>query len=201
MNRMMQIPELFLPLEPIAIWDNGFDDTEIENIISIGELSEFSKGRVGTSDNDISGELNENIRDTDIIFIEPSEETQWLYTRMSEFCAKINYDKFQFDLHNFQPLQYGKYKVDGHYDWHVDCGPNLPEHRKLSFVLGLSDPDDYKGGVLELNLSGNAKKPHKIKLKKGHLVVFPSYIPHRVTKVTEGERLTLVGWAVGPKFK
>jgi len=201
MNNIMQIPDLFFPLEPIIIWDNGFDDKEIEKIISIGELSEFSKGKIGTDDFNTVGELNKEIRDTDIVFIEPSEDTHWLYKRMAELCAKINYDKFQFNLDNFQPLQYGKYKVNGHYDWHTDSGTNLSEHRKLSFVLGLSDIDDYKGGILELNLSGNAKKPHKLKLKKGRLVVFPSYIPHRVTKVTEGERLTLVGWVVGPKFK
>lgn len=201
MNRMTQIPELFFPLEQIAIWENGFDESDLESIISLGELCEFSKGKVGSNENDITGDVVKSVRDTDVVFIEPSENSHWLYKRMTELCAKINYDKFQFDLDAFQTLQYGKYKVDGHYKWHTDSGPNLQEHRKLSFVLGLSDPDDYEGGVLELNLSGDPDDTYEIRIKKGHLVVFPSYIPHRVTKVTEGERLTLVGWVVGPKFK
>ena len=197
MQRMMNIPELHIPEENIAIWEHGFSDEDIEEIISLGELMEFSKGKIGGSD----GIEDNEIRNTDITFIDPSEQSHWLYRRMTELCAKINFDKFNFELNNFQPLQYAKYKVDGHYDWHMDSGPNLPEHRKLSFILGLTDPDDYEGGVLELNFTGNIKNAHEMKIKKGHLIAFPSYIPHRVTKVTEGERLTLVGWAVGPKFK
>ena len=200
---MMEIPNIFFPEESIAIWQQGFSDEDIDEIVSLGELMEFSKGKIGGGiDDDMdSGVINKVIRDTEIVFIEPSDESHWLYKKMTESCAKVNFDKFKFDLDNFQPLQYAKYKVGGHYDWHTDSGPNLPEHRKLSFVLGLTDPSEYKGGVLELNLSGDSKNAHKLKIEKGHLVVFPSYIPHRVTKVTEGERLTLVGWAIGPKFR
>jgi PKHD-type hydroxylase len=35
----------------------------------------------------------------------------------------------------------------------------------------------------------------------GSLLVFPSYIQHRVTPVTKGERVTISRWLSGPNFK
>lgn len=195
---MNKIPNIHVPLEHFVVWQGGFSDDEIQKIIAIGELAEFNKGHIGSGED---SKVSKEIRDTDITWIEPSEGTRWIYDRMAQLAAKINYDKFQFDLSHFQPLQYGKYKIDGHYNWHYDCGPNLPEHRKLSFVLGLSDPDDYEGGELQLNIHGDTEKAHSFKIRKGDLIVFPSYLGHRVTPVTSGNRITVVGWAIGPKFK
>ena len=46
---------------------------------------------------------------------------------------------------------------------------------------------------------------HKIQCKeilpKGSIVIFPSYIWHRVSPVTKGTRLSLVQWNLGPGFK
>ena len=40
-----------------------------------------------------------------------------------------------------------------------------------------------------------------IEMNKGDIVVFPSYLMHRVTPVTRGERYSLVAWACGEQFK
>ena len=197
---MNKLRPIYSPLEFLVIWENGFSNEEIDRIIAAGELAEFNKGRVGGQSAN-TADVNQNIRDTDITWIEQNDANGWIYQKMAEAGARINYDKFQFDLSHFQPLQYGKYKEGGHYTWHYDCGPNLPEHRKLSFVLGLSDPNSYEGGELQLNLYGSADNPHSLKIKRGDLLVFPSFVSHRVTPVTSGERMTLVGWVVGPKFK
>ena len=195
---MNRIPDLYLPLENLVVWQGGFTDEEIDQIVAIGELAEFEKGKVGVgAEASVTGE----IRDTDITWIEPKEATKWIYDRMTQLAARINHDKFQFDLSHFQPFQYGKYQEGGHYTWHYDSGANLPEHRKLSFVVGLSDPDSYEGGELQMNLSGDTAKPHSMKIRKGDVVVFPSFVGHRVAPVLSGQRMTLVGWAVGPKFK
>ena len=197
---MIPVPKLHLPLEPFVIWENGFSPEEIDKIIALGELREFKKGTVGG--NSIGSQVSDMvIRNTDITWIESAEDTHWLYERLLQFVAQINHDKFQFDLHHIENLQYGKYKQDGHYTWHMDSGPNLPNHRKLSFVLGLSDPNSYEGGELQINVNGSCDAPHAMKIRKGDLIVFPSFMSHRVTPVTKGERMTLVTWAVGPKFK
>lgn len=196
--KVWEIPQLHVPLEDIVVWGKGFDDTEIKDIIALGELADFQKGSIGGKKEDKS-KVDLDIRNTDISWIEPNEQSEWLYERIKQIVAKINHDKFQFDLYNIQALQYGKYKKDSHYNWHIDCGPNLDVHRKLSFIIGLTD--EYEGGELLFNLSGNADDSHTLKIKKGDLLAFPSYIPHKVTPVTSGERLTLVTWATGPRFR
>ena len=44
-------------------------------------------------------------------------------------------------------------------------------------------------------------KTTKIKAKKGDLVVFPSFIEHKVAPVTKGVRYSVVAWYGGPPFK
>ena len=41
----------------------------------------------------------------------------------------------------------------------------------------------------------------KIEAKKGDLVVFPSFIDHKVAPVTKGTRYSVVVWYGGPPFK
>jgi PKHD-type hydroxylase len=81
-------------------------------------------------------------------------------------------------------------------------GANTPnDHifpRKLSFSLVLSDNSEYDGGTFEVMYS---KKPEQLQQKKGRLLVFPSYMLHRVNPVTRGTRKSLVFWVVGPKFR
>lgn len=199
---LFPIPELHLPTEPYAIWEGGFNAEEVRRIIDLAELREFTKGRVGGSiDGSDDGQVNGTVRETDITWLEPAEDTDWIYQRMAQLAARMNYDKFRFDLDAFQPFQYGKYEGGGHYSWHWDAGHNLPQNRKLSFVLGLNSPDEYEGGDLELNVGTPHDQADKIRLQPGQLVAFPSYTLHRVTPVTKGIRMTMVGWAIGPALR
>ena len=61
--------------------------------------------------------------------------------------------------------------------------------------LILSDPDEYEGGQLEI-----WGKPIDV-YKKGSIIFFPSWMPHRVTPVTKGTRYSLVMWFMGAPFK
>ena len=36
--------------------------------------------------------------------------------------------------------------------------------------------------------------------QKGTVIVFPSFLQHRVTEVTEGQRYALVGWREGKQW-
>lgn len=86
----------------------------------------------------------------------------------------------------------------GHYDWHLDRGGLGIAPRKLSAVIQLSDPNEYEGGDLQLYVGS---EPTNIKKQKGLVVVFPSFVLHRVTPVTGGTRRSLVAWLSGPKFR
>lgn len=103
-------------------------------------------------------------------------------------------------LSNQEPTQIGRYKSEdkGHYDWHMDL--QLPKdgvQRKLSISILLSDPSEFEGGELQFK----GMEDHKILTKQGSIVVFPSFIEHRVTPVTKGVRYSAVTWASGPSFR
>ena len=77
--------------------------------------------------------------------------------------------------------------------------------RKLSVTINLSNENDYKGGNLKFDYG-----PHSINERyhtcteirpKGSIIVFPSYIYHQVTPITEGIRYSLVLWVNGKPFK
>ena len=123
-----------------------------------------------------------------------------------------------FDLKTFEPLQYSNYNEGDYYDWHNDqhesaYGDGLI--RKLSFTVFLSN--EYEGGDFEIcKLSGSKELP-KINVtnisKKiitdeeglqpsvGTIIIFPSYVWHRVAPVTKGVRKSLVGWILGKPFR
>jgi predicted 2-oxoglutarate/Fe(II)-dependent dioxygenase YbiX len=143
------------------------------------------------------------IRKTNIVWLPVNESTQWVFRRMNQITNKINYDKFQLDLTNFDGFQYSKYDNGGHYSWHTDTMLSPPNglFRKLSLVLMLTDPDEYTGGDLLLAPNGDNTKASAIRMKKGEIVAFYSHTAHKVQPVETGTRVTLVTWVTGPKLK
>jgi len=111
-----------------------------------------------------------------------------------------------------EAMQFTKYNKGQFYDWHYDSWVDPYKNntvRKLSVTVCLSDENDFEGGDLEFALQdNNAKKPLK-KIyrickevrKKGSLVVFPSFLWHRVTPVIKGTRYSLVIWSTGEPYK
>ena len=111
-------------------------------------------------------------------------------------------DKFwQYDLEDVFEFQLIKYDIGGNYNWHCDYGtakrPGLI--RKLSMSIQLTPPEEYHGGELQVVNYGN----HTVTIPNtsGTVVVFDSKLPHKVWPVVWGQRLSLVGWANGPRFR
>lgn len=111
---------------------------------------------------------------------------------------------FCIDIHPIiTELQFTEYSGEykGKYDVHHDINWNesSPSDRKLSLVIQLSDPNHYVGGdfsfsEVENPISGDMKK-------QGTVLVFPSYLQHSVSEVTEGKRYSLVSWVSGPRWR
>ena len=65
--------------------------------------------------------------------------------------------------------------------------------RKLSVTVSLEDGDNYEGGNLEFDLR-NREDSQSVILSaeqaraKGSIIVFPSFVWHRVAPVTKGTR-------------
>lgn len=129
----------------------------------------------------------------------------WLYGHIENIFKRAN-SSFSFDLNYFHELQFTEYEASyaGHYGWHEDL-KWIPENdsniqRKLSMVIQLSDPSEYQGGNLELEIPHQS--PDVFRLKQiGTAIVFPSFVKHRVTPVTQGKRYSLVTWYEGPPFR
>lgn len=69
---------------------------------------------------------------------------------------------------------------------HTDVEQPASRGRVLSMSVGLSPQDRHEGGVLKV--AGG----HRLRLDRGQVAIFPADARHGVTKVTSGERLTLV---------
>lgn len=182
------------------LWKNCGDDTIIQKFISTGESLDTMDARTGnSSDQNLGSSLNKETRISTVSWINYNDSTKELYDFFVDKIDRINYYFFGFKLTGVETFQYTRYPIGGHYIYHNDV---IPWHenkiRKLSFVMSLSDPNEYEGGEFLLNAHGNV--PTKFKFGKGDLIAFPSYIPHKVEPVTSGTRITLVAWAVGPKF-
>ena len=68
--------------------------------------------------------------------------------------------------------------------------------RKLSMTVVLNS--DFEGG--EFQIRGLQKDQQVPPLKEGSIIVFPSFIDHRIKPVTKGVRYSLVAWFLGPPF-
>ena len=154
-------------------------------------------------------------RDSNIVWM----NDRWIYKEIQPYVHQANANAgWNFEWDFSESCQFTKYQKGQYYDWHCDSwdkpyhrdNPNDPDHgkiRKLSVTVTLSDPKDYKGGELEFDFRQNDpdKKRQIIKCKeilpKGSLVVFPSFVWHRVCPVTRGERNSLVIWNLGYPFR
>ena len=145
---------------------------------------------------------------------------RWIYKEIQPYVHQANANAgWNFNWDWSESCQFTKYKKGQYYDWHCDSwdkpyfkkdNPQDPTNgkiRKLSVTVTLSDPKDYKGGELEFdfrNLDPD-KKANVVKCKeilpKGSLVVFPSFVWHRVCPVKSGERNSLVIWNLGYPFR
>jgi len=179
------------------VWKKDvFSDFELNKIIKIGTYLGLDRAQTGGQGKDCL-----NIRRSFVSWLNINSETSWIYEKLTDEGNLINNEWFEFDLEKIEKLQFTYYSSEenGCYKPHVDpmCWSS-PHNRKLSFVVQLSDPNEYEGGELQLHYGDT---PTIIPKEKGLIVFFPSYILHEVTQVTKGNRYTLVGWVHGKAFK
>ena len=157
----------------------------------------WANKKEGTFNSEDGYKQDHYIRKTEIVFDTPLSIAECILR--SHIAVANKSAQWNYVLTDIQRIQIGRYVDGGHYAYHKDT--ELPNNqkitRKLSAVLFLSDPKDYEGGVFEFEaLEGKIDK-----MPQGSIIVFPSYVKHRVTPVTSGERYTAVAWVEGPAFK
>ena len=155
-------------------------------------------------------------RNSDLVWLSDT----WIYKEIHPYVHQANKNAgWNFEWDRSEACQFTKYKLNQYYDWHCDSWdkpydkPNTLDHgkiRKLSMTCQLTDGSEYEGGELEFDFRNydphmRDESKHLIKAKeilpKGSIIVFPSFVWHRVKPVTKGTRYSLVMWNLGYPFK
>jgi PKHD-type hydroxylase len=156
-------------------------------------------------------------RKSDVVWLDDT----WIYKEIHPFIHEANEKAgWNFDWNFSESCQFTKYKLNQFYDWHCDSwekpynNPNNPNThgkiRKLSVTCQLTDGSEYEGGELQFDFRNydpymRDEDKHVVTSKeilpKGSIVVFPSFVWHRVQPVTKGTRYSLVIWNLGYPFK
>ncbi|NVJ97960.1 MAG: 2OG-Fe(II) oxygenase [Alphaproteobacteria bacterium] len=185
-------------LGPVVVADFLAAD-ECAEIIALGDTLGMKRARLS------GGTAAEAIRAAGSTWFD-DDTLPWFTAKMIRAISKLSQEYFPFDLagfdEGFQLLRYegaAPGQIGDYYDWHIDIGASGSTiTRKLSLVLQLSAPTDYKGGILEVNMDGHVRAQS---VAQGSLIAFPSFALHRVIPVVGGTRYSLAAWVHGPTFR
>ena len=174
------------------MWSGGMSNQDVSMVIHEAQKHEKSTAQT-------FNKADSSVRSSDVAWLTGNEVIQnllWTYVKTA------NDNAFKCQVENICQLQYTEYHASqgGHYDWHTDTNweEQGPRDRKLSVTVQLSDPSDYEGGSFEFN---ECETPDVSSRMKGTVLVFPSYLRHRVLPVTRGTRKSLVAWFEGPRWQ
>lgn len=183
------------------VWKNAFSPEEIDMI------DKMCGGDLETSK--VVDPTMSNIRRSKVRFIQFDAGYQWVFERLNMVINRVNEDYYNFNLNGYSFIQYTLYDHEdqGMYDWHTDTIFNDDvssmennETRKLSVILVLSQPNrDFTGGEFQINI-GLESNARTVSVDKGDIILFPSFMIHRVKPVLTGQRKSIVAWVEGPKF-
>ena len=118
---------------------------ENNHCISIGRFSKsFCDNIITTAEKnalalaEIDSKLNNNkTRSSKVVFLKDDKLSYALRTVINEHNKSA---KWNFNIKEFEPLQYTVYDVNDHYDWHIDSHSYVYPNgmiRKISFTLCL----------------------------------------------------------------
>ena len=157
-------------------------------------------------------------RNSDLVWLNDT----WIYKELHPYIHEANKAAgWNYEWDRSESCQFTKYKLNQYYDWHCDSWDKPYKRddknsldngkiRKLSMTCQLTDGSEYEGGELEFDFRNydphmreetkHLKQAKEI-LPKGSIIVFPSFVWHRVKPVTKGTRYSLVMWNLGYPFK
>ena len=206
---------------PAFVIHNAFSKQVCEKIIETYK-DKTQKAKHQEGDKIISSGQKDSPRESEICWVHDNNIYQQTLSLMKIANHVSGWD---FKITGQEDIQFTKYESEGKYDWHIDgwsdryCArsftfdtpKNLNETssptlinttRKISCSVLLND--DFSGGEFDtayLDVGPLEIKKQEIKPKQGDMIVFPSYLAHRVRPVRVGTRYSLVLWFAGPPLK
>ena len=174
------------------VWSSALSAKEIEDITTTAMRQASQEATTFSAETEIQDKRSCTIRWL---------PDQWIKDLLWTYVQQANQDAFHIDVDNHAEMQFTEYRATqgDHYDWHHDVQwtGQAPQDRKLSVTVQLSDGASYGGGDFEFDeVQTNADFR-----SKGTVLIFPSYLRHRVQPVTAGTRRALVAWFFGPRWR
>ena len=174
------------------VWPCALSTEQVDRIIGIARFQPTEEATVFSA-----AEAIQSIRSCTVRWL----DDEWLRSLLWSYVEQANERAFNVAVEPRSEMQLTEYAAHqfAHYDWHHDVQWNGQSgfDRKLSITVQLSDPDEYDGGDLEFDeLKTNADFR-----SKGTVLVFPSYLRHRIKPITRGTRRALVAWFFGPNWR
>ena len=194
------------------VFKNALPEKLRSKIKKIAREAGYGRGLTKEEDNHTHQEEDLKVRNSDVSF----SSDQFLYNELCPFVHHANREAgWKYDVNYFEGIQVARYQKSQHYAWHNDggsdhfseYGENAPDKkyigkvRKLSLVAFLSN--GFKGGDLEFALQRQDQENEILypEMQVGDVIVFPSFVWHRSTPITQGTKYSASMWCLGPPFK
>jgi len=177
--------------ELFQVWPSTLADDQVDRIIDAGLARTASDATLFSS-----SEVLEGIRSCTVRWM----DDDWVRALLWGYVLEANERGFQVAVDGRCEMQLAEYRAESrdHYGWHHDVHWNgqAAVDRKLSVTVQLTDPQRYDGGAFEFD---EVKTTADLRAK-GTVLVFPSYLRHRIQPVTSGTRRALVAWFSRPRW-
>jgi PKHD-type hydroxylase len=168
---------------------------EVESIMSLKK--ETIDSSISLSNN-VQG-IEKNIRNSYTSWINLNDNYHVL-NKINYLVDEVNNTHWRFKINYLGESSIVSYlDKNNNYGWHIDWNSDFNNcNRKISVLIQLSDANDYKG--CNLQIKTNKYNTHQFITDIGSIIIFPSFLLHRATKLISGERHVLVLWYHGDAF-
>jgi len=171
---------------------------------NIKEINDFIDKNFEFFENE---KLQSTINDKKIKFATVKQITwkkiKHLFNDIEQHITSINQENFGYDIYPINDidvcnLNIYSHKNSGQYDWHTDESNNDIHDLKLTVLINLSI-EKYSGGNFKIFNRGNEYEAKELNIP-GNVIIFKSFLNHKVTPILKGERRTLTIFFKGKKL-
>jgi PKHD-type hydroxylase len=127
-----------------------------------------------------------------------------LFNDIEKYITAINEENFGYHIYPINDvdlcnLNIYSHKDSGQYDWHNDESNNDIYDLKLTVLINVST-EKYSGGNFKIFNRGREYEVKELN-NEGNVVIFKSFLNHKVIPVLSGERRTVAIFLKGKRFR
>lgn len=168
-----------LPYREHCSKDAFFTKEECDKIIQFGYANGLKEKTTAKPNGELVTDIFEfNLKTSSIDF---NNDTAFIYKKLSDIVNKWNTSLWNFNIIGFaEKLVFSEYSVDNYAGLLLSDSNGESMCRKLTIIFRLSDENNCEGGEIS-TCHG------EISLKRGQVLMIPSFIPYSVRTVKKGK--------------